>query len=143
MTKIAGSGSFSQRHGSADPDPHQNAMDPQHWYLGSTLTSRVLVRLDSLRYCWMSLTTSADSISIDILHVYLGNKLAFCKRKMFYWCRNSRIARKKNFRQWKAKPPSWRQCCAIRIRRLFDPWIRTRHENPESDFRELKKILLG
>jgi hypothetical protein len=37
MTKIAvsgsESGSFSQRHGSADPDPdlHQNVMDPQHW----------------------------------------------------------------------------------------------------------------
>ncbi len=33
MTKIAGSGSISQRHGSADPDPdpHQNVMDPQHW----------------------------------------------------------------------------------------------------------------
>jgi hypothetical protein len=32
MTKIAGfgSGSISQRHGSADPDPHQNVMDPEH-----------------------------------------------------------------------------------------------------------------
>jgi hypothetical protein len=32
MTKIGGSGSGSiiQRHGSADPDPHQNVMDPQH-----------------------------------------------------------------------------------------------------------------
>jgi hypothetical protein len=30
MTKIAGSGSISQRHGSADPDPSQNVMDPQH-----------------------------------------------------------------------------------------------------------------
>jgi hypothetical protein len=35
MMKIAGSGSasgsefISQRHGSADPDPHQNVMDPQ------------------------------------------------------------------------------------------------------------------
>jgi hypothetical protein len=31
--KRAGSGSISQRHGSADPDPdpHQNVMDPQHW----------------------------------------------------------------------------------------------------------------
>jgi hypothetical protein len=28
MTKIAGSGSISQRHGSVDPDPHQNVMDP-------------------------------------------------------------------------------------------------------------------
>ena len=26
-----GSGSISQRHGSADPDPPQNVMDPQHW----------------------------------------------------------------------------------------------------------------
>jgi hypothetical protein len=35
MTKIAGSGSISQRHGSADPDldPHQNVMDPQHCYI--------------------------------------------------------------------------------------------------------------
>ncbi len=32
MTKIAWSGSISQRHGSADPDPHQNVMDPQHWF---------------------------------------------------------------------------------------------------------------
>jgi hypothetical protein len=35
MTKIAGSGSVSQRYGSVDPDldpdPHQNVMDPQHW----------------------------------------------------------------------------------------------------------------
>jgi hypothetical protein len=34
MTKIAGSGSISQRHGTADPnpdpDPHQNVMDPEH-----------------------------------------------------------------------------------------------------------------
>jgi hypothetical protein len=31
--KIKGSGSISQWHGSADPDPdpHQNVMDPQHW----------------------------------------------------------------------------------------------------------------
>jgi hypothetical protein len=34
MTKMAGSGSISQRHGSADPDPDpsQNVMDPQHWW---------------------------------------------------------------------------------------------------------------
>jgi hypothetical protein len=30
MIKIEGSGSISQRHGSADPDTHQNVMDPQH-----------------------------------------------------------------------------------------------------------------
>jgi hypothetical protein len=36
MRKMAGSGSIGQRHGSADPDPdpHQNAMDPQHCFSG-------------------------------------------------------------------------------------------------------------
>ncbi len=32
VMKIEGSGSISQRHGSADPDPHQNVMDPQHCF---------------------------------------------------------------------------------------------------------------
>jgi hypothetical protein len=32
MIKIARSGSNSQRHGFADPDPHQNVMDPQHMF---------------------------------------------------------------------------------------------------------------
>ncbi len=36
MTKIAGSGSISQRHRSADPDPYQNATDPQHWTQDNT-----------------------------------------------------------------------------------------------------------
>jgi hypothetical protein len=27
-----GSGSTNQIYGSADPDPHQNVMDPQHWF---------------------------------------------------------------------------------------------------------------
>jgi hypothetical protein len=37
MTKIedpdpgSGSGSISKWHGSQDPDPHQNIMDPDHW----------------------------------------------------------------------------------------------------------------
>jgi hypothetical protein len=29
-TKMAGSGSISQRHESTDPDPHQNVTDPEH-----------------------------------------------------------------------------------------------------------------
>jgi hypothetical protein len=32
MTKIAGSGSLSQRHGSADPNPFRNVKVPQHWF---------------------------------------------------------------------------------------------------------------
>ncbi len=41
MTEIAGSGSssryISQRHGSVDPDPHQNVMGPQQFYLNNIL----------------------------------------------------------------------------------------------------------
>ncbi len=33
MTKITGSGSIGQRHGSADPDPYQNVIAPQHWLI--------------------------------------------------------------------------------------------------------------
>jgi hypothetical protein len=48
MTKIAGSGSgsesgsepISQRHGSADPDPPQNVIDPQHWIKVVNKTSK-------------------------------------------------------------------------------------------------------
>jgi hypothetical protein len=38
MMKISGSGSISQRHGSADldPDSHQNVIDPQHCYKPAT-----------------------------------------------------------------------------------------------------------
>jgi hypothetical protein len=40
--KIAGSGSesgsISQRHGSVDPDPYQNVMDPQHCFKNTAHT---------------------------------------------------------------------------------------------------------
>jgi hypothetical protein len=38
--KIEGSGSISQRHGSADPDPdpHQNVMDPEHCFKVGTIS---------------------------------------------------------------------------------------------------------
>jgi hypothetical protein len=31
LKKVVGSGSISQRYGYADPDPHKNVTDPQHW----------------------------------------------------------------------------------------------------------------
>jgi hypothetical protein len=42
MTKIAGSGSISQRHGTADPDPHQIVMDPEHWSLPLNETEEII-----------------------------------------------------------------------------------------------------
>jgi hypothetical protein len=46
MTKIAGSGSgfISQRHGSADPDPPQNVMDPQHCFNGLRVQQKNVCR---------------------------------------------------------------------------------------------------
>jgi hypothetical protein len=44
MTKVAGSGSISQRHGSADTelDPHQNVMDPEHWFFPTAVADILL-----------------------------------------------------------------------------------------------------
>ncbi len=52
MIKIAGSGSgsISQRHESADPDPHQNVMEPQHWLL--LCVGRWVVRCSPPCCCW-------------------------------------------------------------------------------------------
>ncbi len=60
MMKIAGSRSTLQRHGSADPDPdpHQNVMDPQHWF------KVVSVENDSkpspIRALFLKMVTSTD-----------------------------------------------------------------------------------
>ncbi len=45
LAKIPGSGSVSQRYGSADPDPYQNIMDPQHWSERIGLTSMMHGRM--------------------------------------------------------------------------------------------------
>jgi hypothetical protein len=65
MTKIAGSGSgsesgsISQRHGSADPDPHQNVMDPQH-----------CATLFDVLYFWFH--TGVATSTLDIHYFCLG-----------------------------------------------------------------------
>ncbi len=39
----SGSGSIIQMHGSADPDPPQNVMDPQHWRKGGVKTTETKI----------------------------------------------------------------------------------------------------
>ncbi len=37
---------ISQRHGSADPDPHQNVMDPEHWKIHFKIVTCGLAELN-------------------------------------------------------------------------------------------------
>jgi hypothetical protein len=92
MTKIAGSGSesgsISQRHGTADPDPdpHQNVMDPEHWYSERKCkqnkkqtknTTQVLQKGDSrcIFFCPYPL----------ILNLYRNIFIRFKKRTTYYF----------------------------------------------------------
>jgi hypothetical protein len=54
MTKIEGSGSISQRHGSADPDNDapQNVMDPQHWKIVTKLPDFTVPALMALSFLY-------------------------------------------------------------------------------------------
>jgi hypothetical protein len=69
--KIAGSGSgsISQRHGSADPDPdsHQNAMDSHH------LNKLPVPPLNTLDFS--TLRSKSPSWSLDVLHKGLGGNI--------------------------------------------------------------------
>jgi hypothetical protein len=47
MTKIAGSGSISQRHGSPDPDPYQNVTDPQRCFAHVILYDFIHLNMNS------------------------------------------------------------------------------------------------
>jgi hypothetical protein len=61
MTKVVGSESISQRHGSADldPDPPQNVMDPQHWL-------RVMVALPSSAKGGLAHSPDHDPVGIGV-----------------------------------------------------------------------------
>ncbi len=69
MKKIEGSGSesgsISQRHGSADPDPDppQNVMDPQHW-LSEMLASLASIFFISFILAGSTLQSSTNTLGI-------------------------------------------------------------------------------
>ncbi len=72
MMWIAGSGSKSgsnnQRHGSADPDPHQNVMDPEHCFYVPSL-SCLLISCPSPKYwLWLLIETNFKSRTLSILN---------------------------------------------------------------------------
>jgi hypothetical protein len=63
MTKIGGSGFISQRHGAADPDPHQNVMDPGN-------TEVRIVKLGGVIYIsvWIIITGLADVKLVPVIN---------------------------------------------------------------------------
>jgi hypothetical protein len=62
MTKIGGSGSINQRHGSANPDQNQNVINPQHCCMAKNLRRlQYLVRIAS----WMSLRSLGKVASCE------------------------------------------------------------------------------
>ncbi len=83
ITKIAGAGSISQKHGSEDPDwdPPQNVMDPEHWFLQWLLSDMLSLNRLMLMY------------NVRIVPRNEQKKLL---KKLFGWhleshCQNSRI----------------------------------------------------
>jgi hypothetical protein len=55
----SGSGSIRQRHGSADPDPHKNVMDPQHRY---NLVLRRESKREKFEKVWILLANHCSAV---------------------------------------------------------------------------------
>jgi hypothetical protein len=64
MMKIEGSGFSGQRHKSADPDPHQNVMDPQHWLM-------VITKLDMASPYPVLVQAGMEVKHAEAVHVFL------------------------------------------------------------------------
>ncbi len=59
-------GSISQRHGSADPDPYQNVTDPQHWLSGKP-KSCYATRLTCIRiYLGLQVVTVLSAMKMEM-----------------------------------------------------------------------------
>ena len=67
----------NRREGERDSDHRECKRESNHLECARererAITWSVRVRLDSLRYCWIRRTTSADSISMAIAYVQLVN----------------------------------------------------------------------
>ncbi len=93
VTKIAGSGSISQRHGSADPDPHQHVKDPQHWSWCSILQTGCGAHLSSAwawadHLLWVQPTPPpARWISVKLIVLFRQNCLRNYKKTSGFWPR--------------------------------------------------------
>jgi hypothetical protein len=56
------SGSISHRHGSADPDPHPNVMDPQHWNFEIIFTLLWRNHLSDIYGIWFYEKTDCEKV---------------------------------------------------------------------------------
>jgi hypothetical protein len=59
----SGSVSISQRHESSDPDPHQNVMDPKHWFTQKKNVDEIYIEV--VRASTIPMPTRQQSCGID------------------------------------------------------------------------------
>jgi hypothetical protein len=98
--KIAGSGSasgsISQKHGSADPDPHQNVMDPEHCFrcfkalIKASLLSSCLIEFGSWFHGSTTLTLCPSEHMFLSVHALLSPALSLSHFGFFSTRRDSR-----------------------------------------------------
>ncbi len=75
----SGSGSISQRHGSADPgpDPHQNVMDLEHWSDHSSNSSEASHTVPWVSFIWIRIWIANPELGESISNAKSKNVLYF------------------------------------------------------------------
>ncbi len=76
----------SQRHGSEDPDPHQNFVDPQHWQSLMKTYVVVIVLDENARQGVEDPESSVGPVSAQTVHVHLRQE---GRRETLYWCKEA------------------------------------------------------
>ncbi len=147
MTKVAGSGSasgsgsISQRHGSADPDPHQNVMDPEHC---PKVLERLFLTVNGSHYIFLFWCSYSNCTNVSTLHLLLLlQKLSWLRTWVLCQPAASPTRRTPSSRQRHSPsaPMSLvRVVCSSVVDPYSDwipiqggPWIRIRIRNPYPD----------
>jgi hypothetical protein len=136
MMKIEGtasgseSGSISQRHGSVDPDPHKNVMDPQHWFLAFTFSKLVI---SNRHFRWWKFFSDTKLIKnvwcvscfrLLILHQFeashkgRGSRNVYCSICDMKYKTNQGLyshIQKKHPHVQKKNPRKWKFCISVSI----------------------------
>jgi hypothetical protein len=105
MTKIAGagsaSGSINQRHESPDPDPHQNVMEPDHWFFVSmrVLGIRRVIHIPNFSG-QLFRNSSEKCLDVDVNRFELQNHSSQCPCMCLIAKRCKLVKKMKRFFEW-------------------------------------------